>query len=179
MEKVSTLWQSAVEQADWKLMKDDIFLWEQGKFQLIFSQSVSPHKYIASQTISHFPLTNVFGSKCFPSCSGKIVSPKWKSFKGLRLLWRDKIRLNNAIWRAWFIQCKHMHGFIIPLSSCSSRNGIQYFAYVVVLCKFNVEKMYFCLRCLDVEKRKNQVCGFITPLDGSEVDLHRKPEVII
>lgn len=38
--------------------------------------------------------------------SGKIVSPKWKSFKGLRLLWRDKIRLNNAIWRAWFIQCK-------------------------------------------------------------------------
>lgn len=42
----------------------------------------------------------------FPSRSGKIVSPKWKSFKGLRLLWRDKIRLNNAIWRAWFIQCK-------------------------------------------------------------------------
>lgn len=39
-------------------------------------------------------------------CSGKIVSPKWKSFKGLRLLWRDKIRLNNAIWRAWFIQCE-------------------------------------------------------------------------
>lgn len=43
--------------------------------------------------------------------SGKIVSPKWKSFKGLRLLWRDKIRLNNAIWRAWFIQCE---------SSCAS-----------------------------------------------------------
>lgn len=40
------------------------------------------------------------------SCSGKIVSPKWKSFKGLRLQWRDKIRLNNAIWRAWFIQCE-------------------------------------------------------------------------
>lgn len=38
--------------------------------------------------------------------SGKIVSPKWKSFKGLRLLWRDKIRLNNGIWRAWFIQCE-------------------------------------------------------------------------
>uniref|UniRef100_A0A674AB95 Carbohydrate-responsive element-binding protein-like n=1 Tax=Salmo trutta TaxID=8032 RepID=A0A674AB95_SALTR len=32
-------------------------------------------------------------------CNGKIVSPKWKSFKGLRLLWRDKIRLNNGIWR--------------------------------------------------------------------------------
>uniref|UniRef100_A0A3Q0RZF2 MLX interacting protein like n=1 Tax=Amphilophus citrinellus TaxID=61819 RepID=A0A3Q0RZF2_AMPCI len=67
--------------------------------------------------------------------SGKIVSPKWKSFKGLRLLWRDKIRLNNAIWRAWFIQY--------------------------------------------VEKRKNPVCGFVTPLDGSEADPHRKPEAII
>ncbi|XP_029303183.1 carbohydrate-responsive element-binding protein isoform X2 [Cottoperca gobio] len=67
--------------------------------------------------------------------SGKIVSPKWKSFKGLRLLWRDKIRLNNAIWRAWFIQY--------------------------------------------VEKRKNPVCGFITPLEGSEADAHRKPEAIV
>uniref|UniRef100_A0A8B9LSB2 MLX interacting protein like n=1 Tax=Astyanax mexicanus TaxID=7994 RepID=A0A8B9LSB2_ASTMX len=67
--------------------------------------------------------------------SGKIVSPKWKSFKGLRLLWRDKIRLNNSIWRAWFIQY--------------------------------------------VEKRKNPVCGFITPLEGSEADAHRKPEAIV
>uniref|UniRef100_H2M8P4 BHLH domain-containing protein n=1 Tax=Oryzias latipes TaxID=8090 RepID=H2M8P4_ORYLA len=67
--------------------------------------------------------------------SGKIVSPKWKSFKGLRLLWRDKIRLNNAIWRAWFIQY--------------------------------------------VEKRKNLVCGFVTPLEGSEAEAHRKPEAII
>ncbi|KAM4620103.1 carbohydrate-responsive element-binding protein isoform 2-T2 [Polymixia lowei] len=67
--------------------------------------------------------------------SGKIVSPKWKSFKGLRLLWRDKIRLNNAIWRAWFIQY--------------------------------------------VEKRKNPECGFVTPLEGSEADAHRKPEAIV
>ncbi|XP_008284570.1 carbohydrate-responsive element-binding protein isoform X2 [Stegastes partitus] len=67
--------------------------------------------------------------------SGRIVSPKWKSFKGLRLLWRDKIRLNNAIWRAWFIQY--------------------------------------------VEKRKNPVCGFVSPLEGSEADAHRKPEAII
>ncbi|XP_058856535.1 carbohydrate-responsive element-binding protein isoform X2 [Acipenser ruthenus] len=67
--------------------------------------------------------------------SGKIVSPKWKSFKGLRLLWRDKIRLNNGIWRAWYIQY--------------------------------------------VEKRKNPVCGFVTPLEGSEADTHRKPEAIV
>ncbi|CAB1353077.1 unnamed protein product, partial [Coregonus sp. 'balchen'] len=26
---------------------------------------------------------------------GKIVSPKWKSFKGLRLLWRDKIHVEK------------------------------------------------------------------------------------
>ncbi|NWZ53897.1 MLXPL protein, partial [Haliaeetus albicilla] len=39
--------------------------------------------------------------------SGKLVSPKWKNFKGLRLLCRDKIRLNNAIWRAWYIQCEY------------------------------------------------------------------------
>ncbi|XP_034548665.1 MLX-interacting protein isoform X2 [Notolabrus celidotus] len=36
--------------------------------------------------------------------SGKLVSPKWKNFKGLKLLWRDKIRLNNGIWRAWYMQ---------------------------------------------------------------------------
>lgn len=31
--------------------------------------------------------------------------------------------------------------------------------------------------CADVERRKNPVCGFITPLEGSEADEHRKPEV--
>lgn len=29
----------------------------------------------------------------------------------------------------------------------------------------------------DVEKRKNLVCGFSTPLEGSEAEAHRKPEV--
>lgn len=33
--------------------------------------------------------------------------------------------------------------------------------------------------CLDLEKRKNPVCHFVTPLDGSvEVDEHRRPEVL-
>uniref|UniRef100_A0A7M4F1W7 MLX-interacting protein-like n=1 Tax=Crocodylus porosus TaxID=8502 RepID=A0A7M4F1W7_CROPO len=67
--------------------------------------------------------------------SGKIVSPKWKTFKGLKLLQRDKIRLNNAIWRAWYLQY--------------------------------------------VEKRKNPVCNFVTPLEYSDGDDHRKPEVVI
>ena len=37
--------------------------------------------------------------------SGKITSPRWKTFKGLKLHIKDKIRLNNIIWRAWHIQC--------------------------------------------------------------------------
>lgn len=37
--------------------------------------------------------------------SGKLTSPKWKSFKGLKLRLKDKIRLNNIIWRAWHMQC--------------------------------------------------------------------------
>ncbi|XP_038263105.1 MLX-interacting protein-like isoform X2 [Dermochelys coriacea] len=67
--------------------------------------------------------------------SGKIVSPKWKTFKGLKLLPRDKIRLNNAIWRAWYLQY--------------------------------------------VERRKNPVCNFMTPLECSDGDDHRKPEAVI
>uniref|UniRef100_Q9NP71-6 Isoform 6 of Carbohydrate-responsive element-binding protein n=1 Tax=Homo sapiens TaxID=9606 RepID=Q9NP71-6 len=52
--------------------------------------------------------------------SGKLVSPKWKNFKGLKLLCRDKIRLNNAIWRAWYIQYVKRRkspvcGFVTPL----------------------------------------------------------------
>ncbi|KAM9148500.1 MLX-interacting protein-like isoform 1-T1 [Pangshura tecta] len=67
--------------------------------------------------------------------SGKIVSPKWKTFKGLKLLPRDKIRLNNAIWRAWYLQY--------------------------------------------VERRKNPVCNFVTPLECSVGDDHRKLEAVI
>ena len=36
--------------------------------------------------------------------SSKLTSPKWKSFKGLKLRLKYKIRLNNLIWRAWFLQ---------------------------------------------------------------------------
>lgn len=36
--------------------------------------------------------------------NGKITSPRWKTFKGLKLPIKDKIRLNNIIWRAWHIQ---------------------------------------------------------------------------
>lgn len=53
-----------------------------------------------------YPFSTTPLTQPFPSDSGKLVSPKWKNFKGLKLLCRDKIRLNNAIWRAWYIQCE-------------------------------------------------------------------------
>ena len=49
-------------------------------------------------------LTKLFESMRL-AYSGKITSPKWKAFKGLKLHIKDKIRLNNIIWRAWHIQC--------------------------------------------------------------------------
>lgn len=89
--------------------------------------------------ISHFPSTNCsfLGSHNFPSCSGKIVSPKWKSFKGLRLLWRDKIRLNNAIWRAWFIQCKRTARLRNPLVFLS-------FPYIPISHIFWAQQVQIC-----------------------------------
>lgn len=53
-----------------------------------------------------FPCPTLIVFPLLLSNSGKLVSPKWKNFKGLKLLCRDKIRLNNAIWRAWYIQCE-------------------------------------------------------------------------
>ena len=38
-------------------------------------------------------------------CSGKLKSPKWKNFKGIQVGRKDKIRLNNLIWREWHMQC--------------------------------------------------------------------------
>ncbi|KAJ8722770.1 hypothetical protein PYW07_003950 [Mythimna separata] len=34
----------------------------------------------------------------------KLTSPKWNRFKGIKLRWKDKIRLNNVIWRCWHMQ---------------------------------------------------------------------------
>ncbi|KAL7027841.1 hypothetical protein ACKWTF_005617 [Chironomus riparius] len=34
----------------------------------------------------------------------KLTSPKWNPFKGIKLRWKEKIRLNNVIWRCWHMQ---------------------------------------------------------------------------
>nr|XP_009860089.1 transcription factor protein isoform X1 [Ciona intestinalis] len=49
-------------------------------------------------------LSRLFKCMSLAYRGGKVVSPKWKNFKGLKLTVKDKIRLNNAIWRTWHIQ---------------------------------------------------------------------------
>lgn len=171
--------------------------------------------------------------------SGKIVSPKWKTFKGLKLLQRDKIRLNNAIWRAWYLQCKYWnrvnsevysqgifflqgvhvldefwseslfsvhycelqviactaeHHIVCSvwlwspwtLSSCLWMYSLRYLSisqsvkkYICLPLKWQLHSEFcFCfILCTDVEKRQNPVCSFVTPLEYSDIEQHRKPEV--
>lgn len=52
-------------------------------------------------------LTKLFQCMSLAYNDGKITSPKWKTFKGLKLHVKDRIRLNNIIWRAWHIQCNY------------------------------------------------------------------------
>lgn len=37
--------------------------------------------------------------------SGKLTSPKWDKFRGLRFAIKNKIRLNNIVWREYHMQC--------------------------------------------------------------------------
>ncbi|VVC27899.1 Hypothetical protein CINCED_3A007134 [Cinara cedri] len=48
-------------------------------------------------------LNNLFQCMSF-AYRHKLTSPKWNRFKGVRLRWKDKIRLNNLIWRCWHMQ---------------------------------------------------------------------------
>jgi MAX-like protein X len=34
----------------------------------------------------------------------KMTTPKWKDFKGIKLQWKHRIRLNNVIWRAYYME---------------------------------------------------------------------------
>ncbi|XP_016096756.1 MLX-interacting protein-like [Sinocyclocheilus grahami] len=75
-------------------------------FDTVNKQTCQTYRFGKTST-AHFSidvsLTKLF--ECMTlAYSGRLVSPKWKNFKGLKLLWRDKIRLNNAIWRAWYMQ---------------------------------------------------------------------------
>ncbi|GMT18376.1 hypothetical protein PFISCL1PPCAC_9673, partial [Pristionchus fissidentatus] len=43
-------------------------------------------------------------NKCIKVAYNKMTTPKWKDFKGLRLHWKQRIRLNNVIWRAYHME---------------------------------------------------------------------------
>ncbi|MFH4980448.1 hypothetical protein AB6A40_007157 [Gnathostoma spinigerum] len=43
-------------------------------------------------------------NKCIKVAYNKLTTPKWKDFKGLRLDWKQRIRLNNVIWRAYHME---------------------------------------------------------------------------
>ncbi|VDP52688.1 unnamed protein product [Soboliphyme baturini] len=44
--------------------------------------------------------------------SYKLVTPKWKNFQSLKIGWKDRVRLNNVIWRAWHRQ------FVVSIVNC-------------------------------------------------------------
>ncbi|KNC27288.1 hypothetical protein FF38_13292 [Lucilia cuprina] len=65
--------------------------------------NMESHGLITSHLEIETSLTKLF--KCMNlAYSQKLTSPKWNHFKGVRLRWKDKIRLNNVIWRCWHMQ---------------------------------------------------------------------------
>ncbi|KAK6019227.1 hypothetical protein OSTOST_15144, partial [Ostertagia ostertagi] len=61
-------------------------------------------------------------NKCIKVAYNKMTTPKWKDFKGLRLHWKQRIRLNNVIWRAYYIE------FRMPAKKSKKKTPFCYFA---------------------------------------------------
>ncbi|XP_068086175.1 MLX-interacting protein [Anabrus simplex] len=79
---------------------------EETKFSVVPSSAFTSQNY-SDKTTQHVSIeTNL--TKLFQCMSlayrQKLTSPKWNRFKGIRLRWKDKIRLNNVIWRCWHMQ---------------------------------------------------------------------------
>merc|ERR1719481_1494235 len=51
----------------------------------------------------------------------KLTSPKWNKFLGMKLRWKDKIRLNNVIWRCWHMQFIKGHRKLV----CAFANPLE------------------------------------------------------
>lgn len=60
-------------------------------------------RYTSSQVEIDTDLSKVFNTLNV-TYTQKLTSPKWNPFKGIRLRWKEKIRLNNVIWRCWHMQ---------------------------------------------------------------------------
>ncbi|CAH2086553.1 unnamed protein product [Euphydryas editha] len=69
----------------------------------IFKHSDNEDNKQHQQLSIEISLTKLF--KCMTlAYRQKLTSPKWNRFKGIKLRWKDKIRLNNVIWRCWHMQ---------------------------------------------------------------------------
>ena len=51
----------------------------------------------------------------------QLTSPRWNRFRGLKLRWKDKIRINNVIWRCWHMQFVQND----PKSLCAFANPME------------------------------------------------------
>jgi len=74
--------------------------------------------------------------------SGKLKTPKWKNFKGIQVGRKDKIRLNNLIWREWHMQCSYLSD--IPLYLALNSVVAETFCYIIWL-SVNVFALFECL----------------------------------
>ena len=60
----------------------------------------------------------------------KLTSPKWNRFLGMKLRWKDKIRLNNVIWRCWHMQ------FIKVIIICHQHRHQHHHQHRLFHCKY-------------------------------------------
>ncbi|XP_014245139.1 MLX-interacting protein isoform X2 [Cimex lectularius] len=73
------------------------------KDRTVVSVPINSVKLPFNQLLIETSLTKLF--QCMSlAYRQKLTSPKWNRFKGIRLRWKDKIRLNNVIWRCWHMQ---------------------------------------------------------------------------
>ncbi|KAK2587911.1 hypothetical protein KPH14_004004 [Odynerus spinipes] len=86
---------------------------ENGKLAIMAPASFSLEKFLGSSSNDRMTPQQQLSietslNKLFQCMSlayrQKLTSPKWNRFKGIRLRWKDKIRLNNVIWRCWHMQ---------------------------------------------------------------------------
>ncbi|KAJ8312491.1 hypothetical protein KUTeg_009864 [Tegillarca granosa] len=65
--------------------------------------------------------------------SGKLTSPKWKPFRGLHLTVKDKVRLNNLIWREWHMQYIYQRSPVVCLFATPLSDDIHTKPEAIVL----------------------------------------------
>ena len=75
-----------------------------------------------------------------------VTTPRWKKFNGMNIRLKDRIRLNNAIWRCWYIEC----------------------TYLTI--KMNIFSHIKLKGLNKVLPRKKKMIQFLTPLDSDFAD---------